>query len=254
MEEKLKRFIHDLNIIEEAMYNDLKNNSIVLASSNNALKVLDKFQKNIIMIRNEPLLQTPTINDYNNFVSANGIETLMGNLLFKLKRDSQSSIELTVGTIQLFENIAKYMPRLKAIIENLLEEYIKIHKVDELFEPININKQKIISSLDSAILELKKTDLGINEASKKNILIYFNEIKIDVNKENPPWSNIVGKLNIAAVIITVVLGTGTILTSLNDAYDSIMKENFKSTIDKEYIYQTEPLQLESKVELNIITV
>lgn len=246
MEEKLKTFMNDLKIIEEAMYMGIEKDSVLSVSNDEVFEVLNRVQKNIIMFRNEPLLRTSTIKDYNNFVSKNNVETLIGDLLFTLKRGYKSSENLSVSTMQLFTNIAKYMPRLKAIIENLLEEYLKTYKDDELFKPLNINKQNILSSLDKVLRELEKST-NLDQDYKKNILIIINEIKVDLAKENPPWSSIVGKIDIAYKIVTGLVAAGvvasTILIGLEKAYEHIMKDGFTSPVKTEIIYQVEPAQI-----------
>ena len=250
MEEELKKFIKDLKIIEETMYDVSAEKNYPLDKK--FLKALDRFHENIMMCATQAKnTDLDLFSNYNSFLHTSEIEYYVASILVilnKIKRMNEVPLvsqNLLDNSKKLFHNIIK----LKGFVRILLKEYINLHRDNELFRPVDIDKQKAITSLDNAMRELKKIT-NIDQGYKKNILIYINEIKIDLNKENPPWSTIFGKLNIVSVIITIALGAGPIATYIDDAYKSIMGSSFKSPIQKEYIYQKAPPQIEDKTVID----
>lgn len=250
MEQELKSFMKDLKTIENSIYRGMASNTFPL--ENNFFNALKRFSKNlntcfdIVALIDSHNKKNTMLNKYNPVVAKHDMRTMAAKILVILNTEKyrENKSEFTVEINNLFKTMAEDIIELKTVLETLQKEYIDLHKDDEIFQPENVDKDKIIFSLDSAIRELEK-NTEIDPNYKKNILIYINEIKIDINKENPPWSTIIGKLDIASIIITIALGAGPIATFISDAYKEIVGKNFSTVHEQKTIY---------KIDSNIIDI
>lgn len=243
---ELKKFINDLQTIEEAMYKGAAN--ATYPQDKKLFKALNGFHENLFLCNNIfQSIQDDIKNNYINFISGSQIESDISRVLVMLNTEvhRENKLNSNFNVTEVFKTLAEKIVKLKAILKTLLKRHTNLHKNDEVFQPNNVDKNEILTYLDNAIKALA-INTTIETSVKDNLLNYINETKVELKKESLSWKKIIGGLVIVAAILSGIADAPEALKNIEDAYNYIMGNPFSSSIQKEIIYKNEQKKINTK--------
>jgi hypothetical protein len=255
MEEKLRSFLKDLNIIENSLIESIATNKRI--TKKKYMKALGRFHKNLITCKAQvQIFKTSTLRDELNSSLSTGIENQISTIAKDLKislRQEEKDESISMGEKSLFEGCAQSILKLKSVVKLLLEETIELDKEKQSFQPQHINIEEVIKYADKAIEALTE-NTKIEEHTKTLLIENMKEVKQELKKKTPAWKKIIGGLMITAAIVSGIADADDALDNIKKAYTAIMNKPFVTTIKKDIIYQVDPVLLPSKVDGDTSTV
>lgn len=95
------------------------------------------------------------------------------------------------------------------------------HGDNEVFEPSNIDRQKVVQHIDQAI-DMIEHRVPLSNEKRKALLCYLFEVKEEISETRPSWRKVVGALVIAATITGGIADASQAYDSIKSALDHIM--------------------------------
>lgn len=114
------------------------------------------------------------------------------------------------------------LARLRTIVKLAQESYISKWQHDsDVFKPSNLDHEKIISLIETAILELEN-NTPISKDQKKQLLDFLQKAKVEFSEKKPSWNKIVGALVIAAAITSGIADAKNAYRNIDEAIKYII--------------------------------
>lgn len=112
--------------------------------------------------------------------------------------------------------------RLRTIVKLAQESYISKWQHDsDVFKPSNLDHEKIISLIETAISELEN-NTPISKDQRKQLLDFLQKAKIEFSEKRPSWNKIVGALVIAAAITSGIADAKNAYQNIDEAIKYII--------------------------------
>lgn len=108
---------------------------------------------------------------------------------------------------------------------------------DEIFKPSNIEDNKVSLLIERAIVEINNST-AIGMETKRKLVGYLQEAKIEVASGAPKWSKIVGALVIVAAITSGLADASAAAKSVQEAIEYILGASVEKPLHR-YLPQSE---------------
>ncbi|MGZ8215778.1 hypothetical protein [Methylomagnum sp.] len=161
------------------------------------------------------------------------------NFLFSVLPFSSITIErrkLFSEEVIAIQKILIELSRLINLVEISKSTYLSRWSHDsEVFKPSNLDNEKIIEMIESAITQIED-NVPISKDDKKQIVEYLYKAKSELSEKRPSWNKIVGALVIAAAITSGIADADSAYKKIDSAIKYIL-----GTSITQHIQQTIPL-------------
>ncbi|MCQ1060000.1 hypothetical protein LRP52_32260 [Photobacterium sp. ZSDE20] len=135
--------------------------------------------------------------------------------------------------------------RLISLVSLAKDSYIsKWYHDSDVFKPSNLDHEKIIAQIETAIAKVD-SGISLNKEDKKQLKAYLYKAKSEFSEDRPSWNKIIGALVIAAAITSGIADS----TGAYENIDTAIKYILGTSIEK---YAPSPVPLIDKSNPKVI--